>query len=107
MMEERPLEQTFLLEVNWADHDFLKTYGLTFTQGRFLSEEYASDSSNIVINESAVRNFGIIEPLKTNFISPGFDDLRLSRMPVVGVMKDYHNASLHNEIRPCDTYQDG
>lgn len=100
MMKERPLEQTFLLEVNWADHDFPQTYGLTITQGRFLSEKYASDSSNIVINEAAVRNFGIKEPLKTIFIEPGFSDIEITRLPVVGVMKDFHNASLHNEIRP-------
>jgi putative ABC transport system permease protein len=100
MMEGRPPDQTFLLEVNWADHDFPETYGFKIIQGRFLSSEYASDSSNIVINETAVRNFGIEDPLKTNLVQPGDEGIEVNRMPVVGVMGDFHNSSLHNEIRP-------
>ncbi len=100
MMEERPLGQTFLLEVNWADYDFPETYGLTISEGRFLSRKYASDSSNIIINEATVRNFGIKNPLKTRFIQPGEDAIEINRMPVVRVMNDFHIASLHTEIRP-------
>ncbi|MFC2098819.1 ABC transporter permease [Bacteroidota bacterium] len=100
MMEGKPPDQTFLLEVNYADQDYPETYGLSIIDGRFLSNEFASDSSNIVINEAAVRNFGIAEPMKTNFVQPGEEGLEVNRMPVVGVMNDFHNASLHTEIRP-------
>jgi putative ABC transport system permease protein len=100
MMEGRPADQTFLLDVNWADFDFHGTYGFRISRGRFLDRERASDSNNIVINEAAVRNFGIEEPLKTNFMQPGEDGTEMNRIPVVGVMKDFHNTSLHTEIRP-------
>jgi putative ABC transport system permease protein len=100
LMEGRPNDQTFLLEVNWADQDFLVTYGLSIKDGRFLSNDFASDSSNIVINEAAVKNFGIEEPLKTNFVQPGEEGADVNRMPIVGVLNDFHNASLHTNIRP-------
>jgi putative ABC transport system permease protein len=100
MIEGRPLDQTFLLEVNYTDFDFLETYGLKLNEGRFMSRDNASDSSNIVINEAAVRNFSIEQPLRTNFIKPGNDSRDINRLPVVGVVRDFHNASLHSEIRP-------
>ncbi len=100
LIEKRPPEESFLLEVNWADHDYPVTYGLRLLDGRFLSQQYASDSSNIIINEAAVKNFGITEPLMTNFLQPGDEALEINRLPVVGVLKDFHNSSLHNEIRP-------
>jgi putative ABC transport system permease protein len=100
IMEGRPLDQTFLLEVNWADFDFPATYGLSIRDGRFLSRDHASDSTNIVINEAAVRNFSIEEPLKSVFVQPGEKEGEIRRLPVVGVLKDFHIASLHEEIRP-------
>ncbi len=100
LMEGRTNDQTFLLEVNYADFDFPKTYGISIKDGRFLSRDYASDSSNIIINEAAVSNFGIEEPLQTNFLQPGQDGNDVNRLPVVGVMKNFHNESLHTEIRP-------
>lgn len=100
MMESRPPDQTFLLEVNWADTDFPGTYGLGLKEGRFLSRDFASDSSNIVVNEAAIRDFNVEEPLKTNFVQPGDEGLEVNRLPVVGVMKDFHNSSLHTPILP-------
>ncbi len=100
MMEGRPSDQTFLFEVNYADFDFPQTYGLTLAEGRFLSSDYASDSINILINESAVRRFGIEDPLMTNVVQPGEESIEINRRPIVGVIKDFHNASLHSEILP-------
>lgn len=100
MMEGRSADQTFLLEVNYADFDFPGTYGLSLADGRFLSWDFASDSSNIIINQAAVSKFGIEDPLKSCFIQPGQDPDDVNRLPIVGVMKNFHNASLHSEILP-------
>ncbi len=100
MMEGRPQDQTFLLEVNYADYDYSETYGLCIEEGRFLNRQFASDSQNIVVNRAAVRNFGMQEPLKDVFLQPVDANGNLVRLSVVGVMNDFHNASLHTEIRP-------
>ena len=56
---------------NWVDFDFAETYGLEIVQGRHLSADIASDSTNVVVNEAAVRTFNMGDPLKLRIIQPG------------------------------------
>jgi putative ABC transport system permease protein len=100
MMEGRPFDQTFLLEVNNIDYDFPATYGLEIAQGRFHSHDYPTDSFAIVVNEASIRNFNIEEPLECRFIQPGDKMEDRDYMKILGVMKDFHNESLHTVIRP-------
>ncbi len=100
IMEGRPSDQTFLLEVNYMDHDFPETYGLEITEGRFHSLDYASDSFAIIVNEKTIQNFTIEEPLECRFINPGDKREDSDYLQVLGVMKDFHNQSLHSVIRP-------
>ena len=100
MMEGRPSDQTFLLEVNYIDHDFPETYGLQISRGRFHSLDHSTDSFGIVVNEKTIHNFSIEEPLECRFIQPGDTRTDSDYFPVLGVMKDFHNQSLHSVIRP-------
>jgi putative ABC transport system permease protein len=100
LMEGKPSEQTYLLEVNFIDHDFPETYGLEIRQGRFQSPDFSTDSFAIVVNEKTIQNFNIEEPLECRFIQPGDTREEMDYYQVVGVMKDFHNQSLHTEIRP-------
>ncbi len=100
MMEGRSFDQTFLLEVNYIDYDFPETYGLEITGGRFHSLDFATDSSAIIVNEATIRNFNIEDPLECRFIHPGDTPEEREYLQILGVMKDFHNQSLHAEIRP-------
>jgi len=100
MMEGRPSEQTFLLEVNFIDHDFPETYGLEITEGRFHSLDYSTDSFAIVVNDKTIQNFTIEKPLECRFIQPGDTREDIDYFQIMGVMKDFHNQSLHSVIRP-------
>jgi putative ABC transport system permease protein len=100
MMEGRPSEQTFLLEVNFIDHDFPETYGLEITQGRFHSLDYSTDSFAIVVNDKTIQNFTIEEPLQCRFVQPGDTREDMDYFQILGVMRDFHNQSLHTVIRP-------
>jgi ABC-type antimicrobial peptide transport system permease subunit len=44
-------------------HDFGKTVGWQFVAGRDFSRNFASDSSGMVLNETAVKYMGLIEPV--------------------------------------------
>ncbi|WP_229310884.1 ABC transporter permease [Larkinella soli] len=46
-----------------VSHDFGKTVGWQFVQGRDLSRQFAGDSSGVVLNETAVRYMGLKEPV--------------------------------------------
>jgi putative ABC transport system permease protein len=91
-------EESFLLTTAWVDYDFIETYGMKLDSGRFFDKSFTSDSIACVINESAVRNFSLEEPMKTRFIEPG-DKEKIYR-PVVGIVKNFNFESLRNPINP-------
>lgn len=81
--------------VNLVDYDFLKTFGLTITMGRFFSREFPVDRNGAaVLNESTVKVLGIENPIGKKITWADY------RFPIVGVVKDFHTESLHKEIRP-------
>jgi len=78
------------------DHDYLSLANLHMQEGRWFDRANPSDKNNIVINETAVKTFGLKEPVVgTNFDQQGF-----RQGTVVGVVKDFHHASLHIPIQP-------
>jgi putative ABC transport system permease protein len=89
-----------LIGQNWVDYDFLKTLNLEMAEGRFFSREFSSDSTDtMILNETAVRIMEINKPLGKEFIFvPGSPNAR--KKIIIGVIKDYHTESLHQEIRP-------
>jgi putative ABC transport system permease protein len=99
-IEGRPLDQVYLLQVNWCDFDFLKTYGLKLNTGRFFSPDIPSDSTAAIINQKAVKDFNIQEPLNTRIIRPGNTPEDNLYMQVIGVVEDFHFESLHSNIKP-------
>jgi len=99
-IEGRPLDQVYLLQVNWCDFDYLKTYGLKLNSGRFFSTAVPTDSTAAVINLRAVKDFNIKDPLNTRMIRPGPTPADYAYMPVIGVVDDFHFESLHTDIKP-------
>jgi putative ABC transport system permease protein len=78
-----------------VDYDYLKTFGLQMTQGRFFSKQYSTDASDAyVINQAAVRAMEMDDPIGK--------ELRVwdLKKRIIGVVEDYHFESLHNRIIP-------
>lgn len=74
--------------------NFLKTFNLQLLEGRFFSEEVASDSGAIVINETAK------QALELESIEGEYLKFRDMEIPVLGVVKDFNFESLHHTVRP-------
>ena len=87
----------FILTV---DHDFLKTYSIELATGRDFSESIASDSLAILINEKAVTEMGLADPLN--------QVLRLhdKNYTIIGIVKDFHFKSIHTPVAPLVLYID-
>lgn len=78
-----------------AGYDFLKVMDIQLLEGRFFSEDFASDEETaLVLNESSVRDLGLVDPIGTEIRFNNRD------RTVIGVVKDFNYASLHNEIAP-------
>ena len=87
------------------DVDYIATLGLQVIAGRSLSDRLASDTVGergaFLVNETAARQFGWTEPLGKALLSP---NSRAEMGRVIGVVKDFHMTSLHEEIQPLVYY---
>ena len=88
-----------------ADKDFAKTFEVKIVKGR--NFDNLSDSSSIIINETAASMLGITEPsgqlVEIPAMSGGgaFANLNTPFMPrVIGIVKDFHFQSLRDKIEP-------
>jgi putative ABC transport system permease protein len=92
-------EESFLLVTNWVDYNYLDTYGMTLTRGRFFNESYTTDQQACLVNESAMKNFGITDFSATRFMEPA-DSGNTIYLPILGVVKNFNFESLRNPIQP-------
>jgi putative ABC transport system permease protein len=99
-IEGRPAENTYLMWVNWVDYDYLSTYNIKLTDGRTFDRSFPTDTSMMILNQEAVRRFGLKDPYNTRFIQPGRTREERSYFNVVGIVKDFHNQSLRQAIEP-------
>jgi putative ABC transport system permease protein len=96
--------EIFTLSTSRVSYDFEKAMGMEMASGRFFSREMPSDSFAVVINEAAVNALGLEDPLTKRFVEPGQDGQDDRFIPIIGVVKDFHFASLQSEIGPMAMY---
>ena len=93
--EGKNSEENLMLYPLNVDFDYAKSFGIEMIEGRFFSEEYATDETQaVVINETAAKAMNMTSPLGKR-ISRG-----QHQATIIGVMSDFHQSSLHNEIEP-------
>jgi len=79
------------------DEQYLSTMGMELVTGRNFSATPAADSLHAIINETAVRIFGLGEnPIGQVLTADGGK----RKLTVIGVVKDFHFRSLHEAIAP-------
>jgi putative ABC transport system permease protein len=83
-----------------ADHDFIPTLGMKMSQGRNFSSAFPSDSSGIIINETAVRQLDLKEPVIGQMLRWDDEQGVTKEVHVVGVARDFHFTSFHDQIKP-------
>jgi putative ABC transport system permease protein len=84
----------FILNMPEVDDNYLKLFGIEFVEGRNFSKERPADyDASIIINEAYAKIMRWDAPLNKKM----FED---SKLRVIGVVSDFHFASLHNKIEP-------
>jgi putative ABC transport system permease protein len=83
-----------------ADYEFLPVMQIKLTEGRNFSEEFASDSLAIILNETAVAQLGLEKPYIGQQLS--WDDVSGSThlVTLIGIVEDFHFSSLRDVIKP-------
>jgi putative ABC transport system permease protein len=84
--------------INFAvvDHDFVDALGIKIVDGRDFQEDMPSDTlTGVVVNETFVKRMGWADPIGKKV---ELGDENTIRARVIGVMKDYHQTGMYNEI---------
>ncbi len=100
--EGLPSGNQFTMDVMSIDHDYLPTMGMQIVKGRNFSPEYASDQKQaVIINETAAKRFGWDDPVGKKIWAYSRTGLKADQsVTIIGVVKDFHMASLHQVINP-------
>jgi putative ABC transport system permease protein len=84
--------------VNFAvvDHDFVDALGIKIVNGRDFQQDMPSDTlTGVVVNETFAKRMNWADPIGKKV---ELGDANTLRARVIGVMKDYHQTGMYNEI---------
>lgn len=77
-----------------TDFDYVKTFEMEIVLGRDFSRDLETDGQNYIVNEKAVQIMGFEDPVGKLF------SIWEDEGQIIGVIKNFHMRSLHNEIGP-------
>ncbi len=79
-----------------VDYNYLPTLGMKVATGRNFSPDYPSDSTAVLVNETAVKELGITgNPIGRTIVRSGRREFT-----IVGVVQDFHFATARQKIAP-------
>jgi putative ABC transport system permease protein len=78
-----------------VDEDFTNIVSLKIMKGRWFERGATNDKENVLLNETAVKELGIREPVIGQRFHSGGDS-----GVIIGVVKDIHYRSMHDKIMP-------
>jgi putative ABC transport system permease protein len=106
-LQESGQEQVHAVGVKTVDIHYKETYHLEMVAGRWFTESEAkvaadtsiADRYTVIINETAVHRLGLKSPEEAlgKRVHVGINDITPA---IVGVVADFHEASLRDEISP-------
>jgi len=106
---EEPTEDNLVSTQIWSvDQHYLDAYGMELVKGRNFQEGKASDSTAVIINEAAFKEFGFTDFDDQNYVQTNAFDSEtgqfshniFDKFKVIGVVKDFHYESLKTDIGP-------
>src|SRR4030095_533196 len=84
-----------------GDYDSLSTYSLEVLTGRNFSAQYGTDKNAVVLTEKAMKQLGFSNPEQALNEKIMLDE---HEREVIGVVKDYHHMSLHENYQAIIFY---
>jgi len=87
------LKNPIMIHVIDVDYDYLDLMGLEIIKGRNFSKDFGTDQTAFIINETLAKQLNWENPI-------GKYIHRSGKHKVIGVVKDFHFAPLHTEIKP-------
>lgn len=92
-------EDMILMAPIGVDFDFVEAMGIEMAEGRNFSRDFPSDTAAILINEAGLKHIGW-DRAEGKMLGTFGQEMEITDAEIVGVIKDYHYASMRNEIGP-------
>ena len=89
----KPAKSNLWFNIIPADKDFISFFKMKFAEGSDFTGAVA-DSTHFILNESAVANMGIKNPIGKRL------RIRTINGTIIGVVKDFHFTTMHKKIEP-------
>ncbi|MEP6844758.1 MAG: ABC transporter permease [Panacibacter sp.] len=83
-----------------VDENYISTLGIQMLSGRNFSKEFNTDSSAVILNETAARVLGYNENAIGRSIFNSNNQGEKTSYHVIGVVKDFNFRSLHERVSP-------
>jgi putative ABC transport system permease protein len=112
-MNAKGSENSQLINFLGISYDYLDVLGIHIKEGRNFSAAFPSDttsnglagqtsrlSGSVILNETAVRDLGIHEPVVGQLVQRGKDHDTVYYFKIIGVTDDFHYASFKSAIKP-------
>jgi putative ABC transport system permease protein len=108
-----PTQENMVGLQNWdVDHDYIQTMGMNIVEGRAFSEKFPSDSSAVILSQTALKHFNLendpigkkISTFGENNPDGTINKESLQSWTVIGVVEDFHFESLKENISPVGLF---
>jgi putative ABC transport system permease protein len=99
IIKEATSEKDHIIGVYAADYDHMDVMKFELTEGRFFSRDFPSDSSAVIMNEAAVKEFNFTDPLHSEVLY-GDGSETFNNYKIIGVIKNFNFESFKAQVRP-------
>ncbi|MBV5349419.1 ABC transporter permease [bacterium] len=96
--EGKPADANISFEVVSANYQTLETMEINLAKGRSFSSEFGNDADKIILNQAAIDEMGLQDPIGKTVRFWGKDK------QIIGVVNNFNVESLHQKIGPLLFY---
>jgi len=98
------IDKSFTLNLLSVDAGYDDVLRLKMTDGRFFSPGRLTDSTAVILNETAVKVIDLEDPIGKYVTDGGPNSVNFE---IIGVVSDYHYESKHMKLRPMGLFFQG
>lgn len=84
-----------------VDENYIPVLNMQMAKGRNFSPDFKTDSTGIILNETAANMLGLKDPLNTQLYRPNDNNIgKITAFHVVGIVKDFNFSTMHEKVGP-------
>ena len=87
-------DEKIVFQMRPVNYGMIELYNIPVVQGRAFSRDFGAEESKIIFNQAAIAVMGLKDPVGKEISIQG------TKLEIIGVVEDFHFASLYNEIAP-------